>query len=83
VCNQPADQGESQGGESGSPKASPRLVDVFWIGTAIAISVVAAMGIGYWIDSAAGTAPWFTLGGLAFGVFCAVTIAVRQLRRYI
>jgi Putative F0F1-ATPase subunit Ca2+/Mg2+ transporter len=61
----------------------PTLGDLFWIGTACAIAVIAGGGIGYAIDDAAGTLPWFTVGGLAFGVLSAVLLAVNQFRKYV
>ncbi|MGH9099605.1 MAG: AtpZ/AtpI family protein, partial [Acidimicrobiales bacterium] len=68
----PGTTGDAASGEPGGRNRAPKLGDLFWIGTACAISVVAAGGIGYAIDDALGTAPWFSLGGLAFGVLSAV-----------
>ena len=73
--NGPADQ---DGG-----KRSPRLADLFWIGTACAIAVVGGGAIGYAVDSALGTLPWFTFGGLAFGVVSAVLLVVNNLRKFL
>jgi len=67
----------------GAGRRQPTFGDLFWVGTACAISIVAAGGIGYAIDAAAGTLPWFTVAGLAFGVLCAVLIAVNQFRKYL
>ncbi|MGC8470722.1 MAG: AtpZ/AtpI family protein [Acidimicrobiales bacterium] len=67
----------------GTNKPTPSFGDLFWVGTACAIAIVAGGGIGYAIDDAAGTLPWFTLAGLAFGVLSAVLLAVNQLRKYI
>jgi ABC-type Mn2+/Zn2+ transport system permease subunit len=64
------------------PPRPPQLGDLFWIGTACAISVIGGLGLGYLVDAKAGTSPWVTLGGLAFGVIMAVVIAVHELRRY-
>lgn len=66
-----------------SGKRSPSLGDLFWIGTACAISIVLGGGIGYAVDSALGTLPWFTFGGLAFGVISAVLLTVAQMRKYL
>jgi hypothetical protein len=68
---------------SGPAKPTPRLGDLFWVGTACAIAVVAGGGIGYAIDDAAGTLPWFTVVGLAFGVLSAVLLAVNEIRKYV
>jgi len=66
-----------------SDRRSPTLGDLFWIGTACAISIVGAGALGYAIDRWAGTTPWVTLGGLAFGIVSAVLLATRQLRRFL
>lgn len=63
-------------------KPVPSLGDFFWVGTACAIAIVGGGGIGYAIDSALGTLPWFTIGGLAFGVVSAVLLAVNQFRKF-
>lgn len=70
------------GGEPGG-KPAPSLGDLFWVGTACAISIVLAGGIGYWLDATFGTLPWFTIAGLAFGVLSAVLLAVNQFRKYL
>lgn len=64
-------------------KRSPTLGDLFWIGTACAISVVAAGAIGYWLDATFGTLPWLTFVGLAFGIVSAVMLVVNQLRKFL
>ena len=78
----PGDAGPGGSG-AGGPKPAPTLGDLFWVGTACAISVVAGGGIGYAIDDALGTSPWFAVAGLAFGVLSAVLLAVNQLRKYV
>ena len=78
---------ETEGGQGETPSSGdrgpPSMGDLFWVGTACAISVVAGLGLGYLLDQAADTTPWLTFAGLAFGVACAVAIAVRQLRRFL
>jgi hypothetical protein len=75
--------GGSRGPGDGSPKPEPTLGDFFWVGTACAISIIAGGGIGYALDDAAGTFPWLTVAGLAFGVVSAVLLAVNQFRKYV
>jgi hypothetical protein len=77
------DQHDDQAGppQPGLPP-SPTMGDLFWVGTACAISVVAGLGLGYLADQWANTAPWLTFAGLAFGIVSAVLLAVRQLRRF-
>jgi len=65
------------------PARQPTLGDLFWVGTACAVSVLAGGGIGYAVDDAAGTLPWFTVAGLAFGVLSAVLLAVNQFRKFV
>lgn len=81
----PADGNPPQGPEGGEgrQKASPRLADLFWLGTACALSVVIGGGVGYGLDSAFNTLPWLTFSGLAFGVVSAVLLAVSQVRKYL
>ncbi|MGH8980959.1 MAG: AtpZ/AtpI family protein [Acidimicrobiales bacterium] len=71
------------GGGGPGAKPPPSLGDLFWVGTACAISILAGGGIGYAVDAALSTSPWFTIGGLAFGVLSAVLLAVNQFRKYV
>lgn len=65
-----------------APARSPTIGDLFWVGTACAISVLAGLGFGYLLDQWANTTPWLTFAGLAFGIASAVLLAVRQFRRF-
>jgi F0F1-type ATP synthase assembly protein I len=56
--------------------------DLFFIGTACAISVVGAGAAGYGLDSWLGTTPWLTFAGLAFGITSAVLLCVVRLRKF-
>ncbi|HLN17301.1 MAG TPA: AtpZ/AtpI family protein [Acidimicrobiales bacterium] len=67
--------------ENEPPEHQPGLGDFFWLGTACAISIVVAGGLGYLLDSWLGTLPWLTFAGLAFGILCAVLITVRAVRQ--
>jgi len=69
--------------DPGAPKRSPTLGDLFWVGTACAISVVGAGAIGYGLDAALGTTPWLTLAGLAFGIVSAVLLVYAQMRKFL
>lgn len=68
-------------GSGGSP--TPTVGDLFWIGTACALSVVIAGGGGYVLDSVFGTTPWLTFVGLAFGITCAVLLTFSAVRRFL
>ena len=61
----------------------PTFGDFFFIGTACAVSIVLAGGIGYLLDSVFGTLPWLTFAGLAFGITCAVMLTYANLRKYL
>ena len=78
-----ADEPPSLAPEQPPGKQAPTFGDLFWVGTACAVSIVLAGGIGYGIDSALGTLPWFTFAGLLFGVISAVLLAVHQVRKYL
>jgi F0F1-type ATP synthase assembly protein I len=57
--------------------------DFFWLGTACALSIIGAGAIGWGLDSWLGTQPWLVLGGLAFGVLCAVLLSWAQIRKFL
>jgi hypothetical protein len=67
----------------GAPKRAPGFGDLFWLGTACAISILGAGGVGYALDAALHTTPWLTFAGLAFGVVSAVLLVVAQLRKFL
>lgn len=71
-----------EGTDSEAPR-SPSIGDLFFIGTACAISVVGAGAIGYLLDSWLGTLPWLTFAGLAFGITSAVLLAYANFRKYV
>lgn len=70
-------------GSGGDGRRAPSFGDLFWLGTACAISVVGAGAIGYGLDAAFHTTPWLTFAGLAFGIVCAVLMVVNQLRKFL
>ncbi len=74
---------DPQGTPGRAGPASPGIGDLFWIGTACALSVVGGMGLGYLADWLANTTPWLTFVGLAFGIVSAVLLVVHQLRRFV
>jgi hypothetical protein len=75
--------GQPGDGDAVPQKAQPGFSDLFWVGTACAISIVGGGAIGYGVDDGLGTLPWFTIAGLVFGVVCAVLLAVNQFRKYV
>lgn len=70
-------------GADSAPPGGPTLGDLFFVGTACAISVVGAGAIGYFLDSWLGTLPWLTFAGLAFGITSAVLLAYAHFRKYV
>ncbi len=69
----------------GAPAPSrrePSLGDFFWMGTAVAISVIAGGAIGYGLDAWLGTQPWLTFVGLVFGIVSAVMLSLAQVRKF-
>ncbi len=70
-------------GQGGNSPPQPRFLDFAVLGTACALAVIVAGGLGYLADGWAGTSPWLTLAGLAFGVTSAVLLAVHRLRPYL
>ncbi len=73
---------ETPDGTDPEPEA-PSLGDFFFVGTACAVSVVAAGGLGYLLDSWLGTTPWITFAGLVFGITCAVLLAYANFRKFV
>jgi F0F1-type ATP synthase assembly protein I len=70
------------GGEGNSPK-DPSFLDFMALGTACALSIIVAGGLGYLLDDRFGTSPWLTLGGLAFGITAAILITVHRIRPFL
>ena len=62
---------------------SPNRSDILALGAVVAIALLAGMGLGWLVDSAAGTAPAFLLVGLLVGIGAAVGYAVSQFRKYL
>jgi F0F1-type ATP synthase assembly protein I len=74
---------DAQRDQAAAESPGPKIGDLLWIGTACAISVVGAGAIGWELDNVFGTAPWLVLGGLAFGILCAVLLTWAQIRRFL
>jgi F0F1-type ATP synthase assembly protein I len=53
------------------------------MGTVIAAELVAAIGLGWFVDSLAGTGPVFLLIGVLLGIAAAVTYTVVEFRKYL
>ncbi len=50
------------------------------LGWYIGLSIALPLFGGWWLDGKLGTGPWFTLGGLMFGLVLACVGAYRTLR---
>jgi len=53
------------------------------MGTVIAAELLAGLGLGWLLDSIAGTAPVFLLIGLLLGIVAAVSYTVVEFRKYL
>lgn len=53
------------------------------MGTVIAAELLAGLGLGWLLDSIAGTAPIFLLIGLLLGIVAAVSYTVVEFRKYL
>jgi F0F1-type ATP synthase assembly protein I len=49
------------------------------LGTTLAGTVLAGLGVGYWLDGRLGTPPWFLLGGGTLGVVAALVYFFRAV----
>lgn len=68
------------------PDKPDRSVDwstLLGMGTVIAAELVAGLGLGWLIDSLAGTTPIFLLIGLLLGIGAAVSYTVGEFRKYL
>jgi ATP synthase protein I len=53
------------------------------MGTVIAAELVVGIGLGWFVDSLAGTGPVFLLIGVLLGIAAAVTYTVVEFRKYL
>ena len=51
------------------------------IGLQLAVAVLAGLGLGYLVDRAVHTSPWFLLAGLLLGVVVGGSSVVRTIRK--
>lgn len=51
------------------------------IGVQLAVAVLAGLGLGYLVDRALHTSPWFLLAGLLLGVVVGGSSVVRTIRK--
>ena len=64
----PVDNGKTQ---RGLTRALREAAPLLGIGTSLAVTVLAGLGIGYWLDGKLGTRPIFFLVGAVLGLFAA------------
>ena len=64
-------------------RSQPSPWELLGLGTAIAVCVVAGMGLGWVVDRALRTIPVFILVGLGLGTVAGVLIAYRRIRPYL
>lgn len=75
--------GSSNGGPPHPPGPTPNWLTLAALGTACALCIIVAGGLGYLVDSWLGTTPWLTFAGLLFGIVSAILLAVARLRPYL
>lgn len=59
------------------------MSDLLGMGAAAAAALAVGFGLGWLIDTSAGTTPIFTLAGILLGIVGAVSYTVRQFRKYL
>jgi len=52
------------------------------LGTTLAVTVLAALGLGYWLDTRLGTRPWLLLAGGGLGIGAALYQFIRTVTDY-
>ena len=57
--------------------------EVLNMGMVLAVAIVAGLGLGWLVDSLAGTTPIFLFLGLAFGVSGGVRYCYLEMRKYL
>ena len=57
--------------------------ELLYMGAAIAAAILAGLGLGWLVDSVAGTTPIFLFLGLVLGIATAVRYTYREIRRYL
>lgn len=68
---------------SDDPDRSLDWSTLLGMGAVIAAELVAGLGLGWLVDSIAGTAPIFLLIGLLLGIAAAVSYTVTEFRKYL
>lgn len=65
------------------PEQPPGWASLLGMGVAIAAQLVVGMGLGWLVDSLAGTTPVFVLVGLFLGIVAAVSYTYIEFRKYL
>jgi len=78
----PDAKNEKRGGARDWTNALREAAPLLSLGTTLAVTVAAALGLGYWLDARLGTHPWFLLAGGSLGVAVALYQFIRTVTRY-
>lgn len=79
----PPGAGRSKGGGARDwTNALREAAPLLGLGTTLAVTVAAALGLGYWLDARLGTRPWILLTGGCLGVALALYQFIRTVRLY-
>jgi ATP synthase protein I len=79
----PPEAGDPKGGGARDwTNALREAAPLLSLGTTLAVTVAAVLGLGYWLDTRLGTGPWFLLAGGCLGVAVALYQFIRTVTRY-
>jgi F0F1-type ATP synthase assembly protein I len=79
----PPDARDEKGGDARDWTIALReAAPLLSLGTTLAVTVAAMLGLGYWLDTRLGTRPWLLLAGGCLGVAVALYQFIRTVTRY-
>lgn len=77
----PVDENPRGGSARDWTNALREAAPLLSLGTTLAVTVAAVLGLGYWLDARLGTQPWFLLAGGCLGVALALYQFIRTVTR--
>jgi F0F1-type ATP synthase assembly protein I len=79
----PPEEPEARSGSARDwTRALREAAPLLGLGTTLAVTVLGALGLGYWLDEWLGTEPWLLLGGGCLGTGAALYHFIRIVTRY-
>jgi F0F1-type ATP synthase assembly protein I len=70
---------EHKGGDADWRRGLREAAPLLGLGTTLAVTVLAGLGAGYWLDARLGTRPWLLLLGACVGVVAAMYHFIRSV----